>query len=228
MLIGLVWPGVDRGCEMIYMLPIGGNVPPDFGVLTTPGHKGIPAGVIAGRQWAGDNQAFTQKFELSRFSDWLVTMIPYRRTCLFISVPDVVGNATKTIDLFNKYASVFSGWTLAFVAQDGQEKLDFPNPILWTTLFIGGSTVWKDGPGAAACIDRAMKLNKRIHIGRINEWKRYDKFSQFEKGYQHEFTCDGTKNRFIGVEKTIRILRSFRERSRRQDGLPVFISDCPG
>ena len=58
-------------------------------------------------------------------------------------MPDVVGNARVTVRAFYTWHNALKGWPLAFVAQDGQEDLDLPEPTLWTTLFVGGTTDWK-------------------------------------------------------------------------------------
>lgn len=201
---------------MKFLLPIGGDIPPDFGVLTTPSHKGIPAGIIAGRQWAGDNEAYTRTFDLDRYLAWLKTMEPYRDTCLFISVPDVVGDASATLRNFEKYADQLSAWPLAFVAQDGQEDLPFPGGN-WTTLFIGGTTEWKLSEAAVTCILRAQSLGKRIHIGRVNYQKRYQLFASLPGS--EDFTCDGTRQRFDGIERTKHAWRKYMQ-SARQPYLP--------
>lgn len=203
---------------MKYLLPVGGIEESDFGYLTTPGHVAIPIGIIRGYPWAADNEAFTKEFDPPKYFKWLEGLIPYRSTCLFVSCPDVVGDAFQTRKLFEYYQPLFDGWPIAYVAQDGQENLAFPDWELWQTLFIGGTTSWKDGPGAVECIHRAMAMGKHIHIGRVNEWKRYNKFAQLEKGYK-QFTCDGTKSRYIGIKRTIKRFRSYHERVLRQDEL---------
>jgi hypothetical protein len=197
---------------MKFLLPIGGNIPKDFGVLTTPSHMGIPSGISNGLDWAADNGAFTKKFNLDKYLIHLNLLEPYKNTCLFINLPDVLGSAKETIDNFYKYIEYFPSWKIGFVGQDGQENSEFPDANLWDTFFLGGTTEFKDGKDGLNCILRAMDLGKKIHIGRVNGWKRYHKFSEVEKGYKYEFTCDGTKNRFIGVEKTIQLFRSFKER----------------
>ena len=105
---------------MRYLLPVGGVVDKRFGILTTPSHKGIPSGILAGMDWAADNEAFTKEFDPASYFSWLDTMLPYRDTCLFVTVPDKVGDAAATIELFNRWYVYYTGWPLAFVAQDGQ------------------------------------------------------------------------------------------------------------
>jgi hypothetical protein len=179
---------------MMFLAPIGGRLDSGFGVLVSPGTRGIAQGVRDGKPWAADNQAFTKGFNAPRFFDWLAMMEPYRSTCLFAVCPDVVGDATETLALFSQYRPAFTDWPVAFVAQDGQENLDFPPADEWQALFIGGSTVWKMGHGAEACIRRAQDLGKHIHIGRVNFFRRYQHFASIEGS--ERWTCDGTRTHY--------------------------------
>lgn len=192
--------------DMKYLLPIGGFTAADFGLLVTPGHRGVPAGLPAGMPWAADNQAFTQGFDEDVFFPWLAGLEQYRPTCLFVTCPDFIGDARKTLELFARYQPRFFGWPLAFVAQDGQEYLDFPPSDLWQCLFVGGSTVWKMSAGAIECIKRAQALGKRIHIGRVNWFRRYQHFASLEGS--EGFTCDGTRTRYER-DNTIRAWRKY-------------------
>lgn len=216
---------------MKFLIPQGGDHDARFaGILTTYKHRGIPAAIKAGHPWAGDNCAF-KNFKAAKFTAWLETMRPYRSTCLFIVVPDVVSNATKTLQMFYEWWPVLADWPLAFVAQDGQEWLEWPtgeditdycydhltgdddwsyyecqNEWLrdctpWETLFIGGSTKWKLSQEAIDLIANAQSLGKRIHIGRVNHGKRYRHFALLPGA--KDFTCDGTRARFDGRKKTL-------------------------
>lgn len=180
---------------MRYLVPIGGDH--GYGMLISPGTYGIPTSVANGYDWAADNQAFTKGFNPDIFFPWLDRFRDYKSTCLFVTIPDCIGNATVTINLFTKWRSMFNEWKVAFVAQDEQEDLEFPPAELWDTLFIGGSTKWKLGSGAVECILRAQELNKHIHIGRVNYWRRFQYFASLPGS--ERFTCDGTRTRY---EKT--------------------------
>ena len=192
------------------LLPVGGIVDHRFGIMTTPGHKGIPAGIVAGMDWAADNQAFTQGFEPGVFFPWLKSMLPYRETCLFVPLPDWVGDAAVTIRNFNMWRYKFTGWPCAFVAQDGQENLDFPDPRLWITLFVGGTTEWKVSEAAYSVIQEAQRLEKYIHIGRVNWWKRYQHFAGMPGA--ERWTFDGTRTRYDGTQKTVEAWADYMER----------------
>jgi hypothetical protein len=193
---------------------VGGVVDRRFGILTTPGHKGVPVGIVQGMDWAADNQAYTQGFEPDTFFPWLDSMLPYRARCLFVPVPDVVGDALATLESFRQWHQHFIGWPVAFVAQDGQEGFDLPSAENWDTLFIGGTTDWKPGPGALSCIQQAQALNKHIHIGRVNWYRRYWHFASLPGS--ETWTCDGTRTRFDGTAKTVSAWADYMIRPRQK------------
>lgn len=188
-----------------YLVPVGGMVDDRFGVLATWRHRGLPAGIRAGLPWAADNGAFTRCFDADLFLGWLESMRPFRPTCLFVAAPDVYGDAPGTLHAFAEWAQRLDGWPLAFVAQDGQEELDLPDPGLWAALFVGGSTAWKLSPAAVTVIRRAQGLRKRVHVGRVNYRQRYRYFRRLSEseGRDEEWTCDGTRTRFEGVERAL-------------------------
>jgi hypothetical protein len=67
------------------------------------------------------------------------------------------------------------GWKLALVCQDGQEELPIPWQFIGA-IFVGGSTAWKCGPHATACIKAAQALGKWVHVGRVNDPARFEHF----------------------------------------------------
>lgn len=191
---------------MRFLVPVGGIASDVFGILTSYKHKGVPSGIVHGLPWAGDNCAFTG-FEAQRFTEWLERMIPHRANCLFIAVPDVVGDAAATLARYVTWAEAMEGWPLAYVCQDGSEGHEIPSSA--KALFIGGTTAWKESEAAIAMIQRGQALGLHIHIGRVNWGKRYRMFRVLE-GSKH-FTCDGTRTRFEGVEKTLRAWKQYEQ-----------------
>lgn len=183
------------------LLPVGGIIDHRFGILTTPSHKGVPIGILEGMDWAADNQAFTVGFDPELFFPWLASMEPYRAKCLFVPPPDVAGDARATIAQFYRWRPCFDGWPCAFVVQDGQENLELPDLQLWSTLFVGGTTEWKLSEAAYSIILAAQQLGKRIHIGRVNWWRRYQHFASMPGS--REWTFDGTRTRFDGTQRTL-------------------------
>jgi len=100
-----------------------------------------------------------------------------RHLCRFVSVPDVVGSARRTLEVFNVWRWKMQRWPLALVMQDGQEDLDIP----WDgiqAIFIGGSTEWKLSKAAADCIRAAKWLGKWVHAGRVNTPGRFEYFEE--------------------------------------------------
>jgi len=149
-----------------------------FGVMATPTTEGPYAGIREGRWWALDNGAYAG-FDADAFDAKCEELQPYRDRCLFIVCPDVMTDAVATLDLYYKWAdSVGRYGPVAFVAQDGQQHLDFPVAFDW--LFVGGTTEWKMGQGAKQCIQRAKVLDKPVHVGRVNSIKRFRYFQRLE------------------------------------------------
>jgi hypothetical protein len=93
--------------------------------------------------------------------------------------------------------SLFCGWPLAYVAQDGAENLEFPDISCWDTLVIDGSWHWKDSDAAESIIQRAQAVGKHIHICDVNFWRQYFRFAKLSGSRM--WTCDGTRNNFWGA-----------------------------
>lgn len=126
------------------------------------------------RPWAIDNGAFA-KFEAKAFLALLEREKHRQDRCLFVTVPDVVGSARRTLEVFDHWKERLAGWPLALACQDGQENL----PIPWgeiAAVFIGGSTNWKCSSHAGQIIKAAKALGKWAHVGRVNHQERFDHF----------------------------------------------------
>lgn len=145
------------------------------------------------QRFAIDNGAFAG-FNAQRFTALLEREKSRRELCRFVSVPDVVvmgpngpvGDARRTLEVFDHWAPKLTGWPLAFVCQDGQEAL----PIPWARInavFIGGSTAWKLSQHAAACIKAAKSMGVWAHVGRINTPGRWEYFEKLGAD-----SCDGS------------------------------------
>lgn len=135
--------------------------------------------------FAVDNWCYSN-WDADGFRRTLDRLSPQRDRCLFVAVPDVVGSARRTLEVWSWWSLRMHGWPLALVAQDGAESL----PIPWDQLaavFIGGSTDWKMSDYASQIIKAAQLLGKRTHVGRVNTRERW---AHFEKlGVD---TADGT------------------------------------
>jgi hypothetical protein len=137
------------------------------------------------RPWAIDNRAYVG-FEASAFTALLDRHYADREQCLFVTVPDVVGSARRTLEVFEHWKPRLAGWRLALACQDGQEHL----PIPWSDIdavFIGGTTNWKGSDHATHIIQAAKLLDKWVHVGRVNTPARFEHFKQLGAD-----SCDGS------------------------------------
>ena len=139
------------------------------------------------RPWAMDNGGFKQA-DVPGLLSLLERERVNQATCLFVAVPDVVGCARRTLEVFDhwKDKTELRGWKVALVCQDGQENL----PLPWDDIdavFIGGSTGWKLSPHVAHIIRAAKILGKHAHVGRVNDPARWQHFEELGAD-----TCDGT------------------------------------
>lgn len=105
----------------------------------------------------------------------------------FVVVPDVVGSARRTREIWQyRDSMVPDGWPLAYACQDGSENIGVPWDDI-EAVFIGGNDAWKDGPHAAAIVKTAKVLGKHVHVGRVNSRSRWRHFESLGAD-----TCDGT------------------------------------
>lgn len=128
------------------------------------------------QRFAIDNGAFAG-FDEKKFMSLLKREEPRLHLCRFVSVPDVVGSAIRTLEVFERWKTKITQWPLAYVAQDGQES----QPIPWddiTAVFIGGSTDFKMGQHAAAVVKAGKALGKWVHAGRVNTPGRFEYFEK--------------------------------------------------
>lgn len=179
---------------MMYLQPsyVDGMHPGDWGLLATA-HGSVALRHLGRFLWGADNQAFTDKFDAARFYPWLERMLPYQANNLFVACPDVVGSCAATLARYAEHAPRIAalGYTVALVGQDGLERVtDWPDA---GALFVGGSTTWKEGIGALACIRRAKALGWWVHVGRVNSKRRFDHFQ-----IAGADSCDGTFVKFGG------------------------------
>lgn len=128
-----------------------------------------------GGLYAIDNGAYAG-FDAKSFKSLLERQSSARERCKFVAVPDVVGSARRTLEVWSHWYSQLCSWPLAFVAQDGIEDLEIPWDRI-TAIFIGGSTDFKLGYAAEQCIRAAQAIEKWVHIGRVNTPERVAKFA---------------------------------------------------
>ena len=127
-------------------------------------------------RFAIDNGAFS-RFDPAEFESLLRREYPRKSLCRFVAVPDVVGSARRTLEVFDHWYERIGQWPLALVAQDGQEDLPIPWKLI-SAVFIGGSTKWKLSTHATDIIKAAKAMGKWVHVGRVNEPCRFENFEK--------------------------------------------------
>lgn len=133
---------------------------------------------LAGVPWAADNDAFGgwDEDKATRFVGMLETIrgLP---GCLFVTAPDVVGDAGLTDLLFDEWAPQILARNLpvAYVLQESGTERE-PTGVPWGSLdalFVGGADdEFKTGPRVEAVIREAKRRRKWVHMGRVNTPRR--------------------------------------------------------
>lgn len=160
---------------------------PNLGRLIQPRHHNALAATIErGIPWAADNDCY-QGLDPRAYYAMLDRLHHVGGRCLFVAVPDVVGDAHQTARQFERWWTGIArrGLPLALVAQDGLERMERWLSMAWPridALFIGGSTTWKLGPAARALVREAKRRDLWVHMGRVNSVKRI--------AYATEIGCD--------------------------------------
>lgn len=123
-------------------------------------------------KFAIDNGAFAG-FKQGEFKALLLREKDAKEQCRFLAVPDVVGSARRTLEVFQHWRYQLTGWPLALVIQDGIEDLEIPwNGI--AAIFIGGSTEFKLSSEARSVVAAAKAIGKWTHVGRVNTPGRFE------------------------------------------------------
>lgn len=138
-----------------------------------------------GAYFAIDNGAFS-RFDNIAFLKLLQREKVNKHFCRFVTIPDIVGNARRTLELWKERESFAKNWPHALVAQNGLEDMDIPWSEL-TALFIGGGDPWKDSKAVADLVKTAKTFGKWVHVGRVNTVRRYRHFDELGAD-----TCDGS------------------------------------
>ncbi|MEK8217165.1 hypothetical protein [Paenibacillus sp. FSL L8-0463] len=145
---------------------------PNLGCLLTPRSRNSFKS-MAGLPWAADNDCFggfDSSAEL-RFRTMLNKISG--ASPLFVTAPDVVADAGRTLEMFNVWEPIIHSFSLpvALVLQDGQEHLCMP----WghcDAVFIGGSTAYKLSDKVRWMVREAKWRGKWVHMGRVNSLER--------------------------------------------------------
>lgn len=147
-----------------------------IGLLRTPATGYSVANV---KVWALDNGAFTDQYPGHEdYLRLLDRLSPHKDRCLFVALPDVVGDARATLQKSHEiwHQVRERGWPVALVLQDGMQDQHVRSFIPWDALdwvFVGGSDEFKLGPGARSLCAEARARGVKIHVGRVNSLKRF-------------------------------------------------------
>ena len=157
------------------------------------------------RAWAIDNGGF-KGLDIPAFEALLAREECRKDACIFVTAPDIVGSAQRTLELFDLWHPRLEGWPVALVCQDGQESL----PIPWAkiaAIFIGGSTNWKCSLHVERIIQTAKLFGKWVHAGRVNDPERFAHFERIGAD-----SCDGT-----GIARYSHMRRAIRDHGTQGD-----------
>lgn len=183
----MIWLGTSSSPDAIALIEEG-----RIGLMATP--KSARRGMVERAAiWAGDNGCFSDpgSFHAGAYLAWLNEYAAdgHADRCLFVTAPDVVGDARATmagVPLLGYIREV--GYPAALVAQDGLEELDVPWDEL-DVLFVGGTDPWR--ASTAVLVAEARARGKRTHLGRVNSWRRLE--SAIARGFD---SADGTFLRY--------------------------------
>lgn len=140
----------------------------EFWQLRTP----LTRNRIADCPWALDNGCFTE-FNREVWERMLNEAEESRP--VFVALPDIVGDAVRTLDLFDEFKLTTSGLPRALVLQDGIGHHRIPWGEL-AAVFVGGSDRFKHSAEAINAAKTAKMLGKWVHVGRVNEPKRLEQW----------------------------------------------------
>lgn len=97
---------------------------------------------------------------------------------VFVCLPDIVGDARRTLDLFDAFLEETEGLPRALVLQDGIGC--HPIPLRYIdAVFIGGSDQFKISSEAFNAAKAAKMTGKWVHVGRVNTAKRVCQWIDF-------------------------------------------------
>lgn len=104
---------------------------------------------------------------------------------IFACLPDVVGDARRTVELFRYFTRYTNGIPRALVLQNGIEHVDIPWDDV-AAVFIGGDDAFKISPVAIRIAKVAKMLGKWVHVGRVNTARRLGNWRELGD------SCDGS------------------------------------
>jgi hypothetical protein len=85
----------------------------------------------------------------------------------FVTLPDVVGDARRTLELFEYFKPMTRNVPRALVLQDGIGQFAIPWKDI-DAVFVGGTDQFKYSPECVNACIAAQHMGKWVHIGRVN------------------------------------------------------------
>jgi len=140
----------------------------DFWQLRTP----LTQNKIGTVPYALDNGCY-KIFHRSRWEKMLEDAEKVRP--IFVCMPDCVGDAQRTIELFDYFKARTNGLPRALVLQDGIENVRIPWDDI-DAVFIGGTDSFKTSPVTFRAAHTAKMLGKWVHVGRVNTFERVNQW----------------------------------------------------
>jgi hypothetical protein len=135
--------------------------------------------------WALDNGCFSEfkREKWLRMLDECETDRP-----IFITMPDIVGCAVRTLELFDQFKLRTNGLPRALVLQDGIDKHRIPWDDI-EAVFIGGTDDFKHGQAAVNAAKAAKMLGKWVHVGRVNTSSRVRQWAEWADSIDGSGLC---------------------------------------
>jgi hypothetical protein len=164
---------------------------------------------------AADNAAYSN-WDECKFIMMLDSLIG--KELLWVSSPDVVGDAIATSELFDKWWVEIKqkrNLPISLVLQDGQEWIGLPDYDAFDAIFIGGTTGFKLGKYVRYSITKVKDMGKQVHMGRVNSFERLK--------YAMDIGCDSIDGTSMSMYPDVYIPKflKFIEQYKRQEVLPL-------
>ncbi|CAB4133840.1 hypothetical protein UFOVP263_20 [uncultured Caudovirales phage] len=136
----------------------------NFGQLRTP----LTAYKLSGQIYGLDNGCFSNFDQKT----WRRLILEAKdNPPVFVCAPDIVGDARRTLELFDQFYNEIHPLPVALVLQDGIGNFS----IDWDrvdAVFVGGSDNFKTSSEAINACKTAKILGKWVHVGRVNTASR--------------------------------------------------------
>lgn len=143
----------------------------EFHQLRTP----LTRYAVAACPWALDNGCFS-RFDRKTWERMLDEAENQRP--IFVTLPDIVGDALRTLELFEAFKLRTGGLPRALVLQDGIGKHRIPWDDL-DAVFVGGSDDFKYSAESVNACKTARMLGKWVHVGRVNTPARVRQWADY-------------------------------------------------